>query len=123
MGAFTDFISRIESPENKARLEAVLLWVKEKFPGLETRVAWNQPMFTHHGTFIIGFSLAKHHMAVAPERVAVEKFAEEMDKSGYSHTRELMRIPWDRPVDYDLLEKIIAFNIEDKEGCTTFWRK
>jgi uncharacterized protein YdhG (YjbR/CyaY superfamily) len=32
-------------------------------------------------------------------------------------------IPWDKPMDYELLERIIRFNIEDKKGCETFWRK
>ena len=31
-------------------------------------------MFTDHGTFIIGFSIAKHHLAVAPERVVIQHF-------------------------------------------------
>lgn len=32
----------------------VLDWVAEHYPELELRIAWNQPLFTHHGTYIIG---------------------------------------------------------------------
>ena len=39
----------------------------EKFPQLKEENKWNQPMFNDHGTFIIGFSIAKGHIAVAPE--------------------------------------------------------
>jgi hypothetical protein len=35
----------------------------------------------------------------------------------------LLRIRWDQPVDYTLLEKMIRFNVEDKAEATTFWRK
>jgi len=35
----------------------------------------------------------------------------------------LMRLPWNKPVNYDLLKKIIAFNIEDKKDVTTYWRR
>jgi uncharacterized protein YdhG (YjbR/CyaY superfamily) len=80
-------------------------------------------MFTDHGTFIIGFSVAKHHMAVAPERAGILRFSDEIVQAGYDHTNELVRLPWDRPVDFSLLEKMIEFNMMDKADCSTFWRK
>ncbi|THF76387.1 iron chaperone [Cohnella fermenti] len=123
MDTFNEYLSKIDHPEQRARVEEVLGWVPAAFPTLAPRIAWNQPMFTDHGTFIIGFSVAKKHMAVAPERSVLNRFAADIVKSGYDHTKDLFRIPWDRPVDYELLARIIAFNIEDKADCTTFWRK
>lgn len=123
MKVFADFLAKIDDPSHRARTEEILTWVKEKFPRLEGVVKWNQPMYTDHGTFIIGFSAAKKHLAVAPERVAITHFQDEITKAGYDFTQELIRIPWNRPVDYSLLEKIIEYNIEDKANCTTFWRK
>ena len=79
-------------------------------------------MFTDHGTYIIGFSVAKKHMSVAPENKAIEEFGSALEEVGYVHTRQIFRIPWDREVDYALLKKIIEFNIEDKAGVETFWR-
>ena len=61
-------------------------------------------MFTDHGTFIIGFSIAKHHLAVAPERVVIQHFSDEIVQAGYDHTKELVRIRWERPVDFSLIE-------------------
>ncbi len=87
------------------------------------KIAWNQPMFTVHGTFIIGFSVAKHHLAVAPERAGINHFSDEIVQAGYDHTKQLVRIQWDSPVDFSLLEKMIEFNILEKEDCSTFWRK
>ena len=98
-------------------------WVTKQFPNLTPKIAWNQPMFTDHGTFIIGFSTARPHLAVAPERAGIEHFSDEIVQAGYEHSKELIRIPWDSPVDYALLEEIISFNIRDKADCTTFWRK
>ena len=93
------------------------------FPQLVPKIAWNQPMFTDHGTFIIGFSAAKQHLAVAPERAGIERFSQEIKQAGYDHTKELIRIRWDGPVDYSLLERLIAFNLLEKVDCSTFWRK
>lgn len=123
LDVLTPFLDRIENPQHRARTEEVLLWVTDTFPNLEPRIAWNQPMFTDHGTFIVGFSVARHHLAVAPEEKALRRFSDDIRRSGYEHTKMLIRLPWEKPVDYALLEKIIRFNIEDKKDCTTFWRR
>ena len=122
MEVFADFLDGIEDPKSRMRTEEVLDWVGRTFPDLVPKIAWNQPMFTDHGTFIIGFSVAKHHLAVAPERAGIVRFSDEIVRAGYEHSKKLLRIRWDQPVDYALLERIIAFNIADKADCTSFWR-
>ena len=122
MDVFADFLAGIENPKHRARMEELFNWVSTKYPELEPVIKWNQPMFTDHGTYIIGFSAAKQHMSVAPESVVIEKYAEEIVHAGYTHTKELFRIKWTNPIDFTLLEKMIAFNISDKADCTTFWR-
>lgn len=123
MDGFDAYLANIENPQHRERLAEVLTWVSATFPHLQPRIAWNQPMFTDHGTFIIGFSVAKHHFAVAPEKAGIERFAGRIREAGYSLTQQLFRIKWDQPVHYDLLKEIIAFNIADKADCMTFWRK
>ena len=123
MEAFAEYLAGIDNPQHRARTEVVLGWVTKKFPNLITRIAWNQPMFTDHGTFIIGFSIAKHHLAVAPERAGINHFSDEIVQAGYDHSKDLVRISWEKPVDFSLLEKMIEFNILDKAECSTFWRK
>ena len=123
MEVFEEFLARIDNPDHRYRAEEVLGWVAEKFPNLMPVIKWNQPMFTDHGTYIIGFSVAKHHMAVAPESVVINHFSDEIVQAGYNHTKELIRFPWDKPFDFSLLEKMIKYNILDKADCTTFWRK
>ncbi len=120
---FTEYLERIDAPESRAKTKDVLQWVADTFPALTPRIAWNQPMFTDHGTYIIGFSVSKKHLAVSPEREGILRFAAAIEKSGYEHSKMLFRIRWESEVDYALLEKIIAFTIEDKANCTTFWRK
>ncbi|WP_040513044.1 iron chaperone [Gracilibacillus halophilus] len=123
MEPFTDFIHAIEQPEQRERTEKVLTWVRETFPQLEAAMKWNQPMFMNHGTFIIAFSIAKPHLAIAPERKAMFHFEEEIQAAGYSASKQLIRIKWTQSVDYALLKRIIEYNIEDKKDVTTFWRK
>ena len=54
--------------DNRERMVEVLDWAAQHYPELELRIAWNQPMFTHRGTYIIEFSAASKHMAMALER-------------------------------------------------------
>ena len=120
---FEKYLSRIENETHLVRMREVLEWTKTRFPGLEPKIAWNQPVFTDHGTFIIGFSAAKQHFSVAPEPAAIRKFSREIQASGYSQGTNLFRIRWEEPVDYALLERIIEYNRQDKADCSAFWRK
>ena len=123
MKVFSDYLDRLDNDQHRARTKEVLDWVINKFPNLEARIAWNQPMFTHQGTFIIGFSVSGRHLAVSPERAGMIRFTDEISKAGYSQSKMLFRIRWEEPVNYDLLEQIILFNCTDKADCKTFWRK
>lgn len=123
MEVFVKYLASIDNPNYRDRTEEILAWIVNKFPNLEPQIKWNTPMFTDHGTFIIGFSTAKHHLSVSPEEVGITHFADDIAQAGYSATKGLFRIPWNEPVNYELLEKMIEFNILDKADCSTFWRK
>ncbi|MCM3636521.1 iron chaperone [Sporosarcina luteola] len=122
MEVFAEFLTKIDNPEHRARTEEVLTWVKTKYPELTPVIKWNQPMFTDHGTYIIGFSVSKQHMAVSPEEAGVIHFSDQIVEAGYKHTKMLVQFPWNRPFDFALLKKMIDYNISDKAECTTFWR-
>lgn len=123
MEMFAKYLTTIEDPEHRSRVEVVLSWALATYPTLQPRIAWNQPMLTDHGTFIIGFSVSKGHMSVSPEQAGMRQFTDEIAAAGYSQTANLFRIPWDTDVDYDLLSALIQFNIDEKADCDTFWKK
>ncbi|WP_342561621.1 iron chaperone [Paenibacillus sp. FSL R7-0345] len=123
MEVFAEYLEGINNPTHRARTEEVLKWVAEKYPDLVPKMAWNQPMYTDHGTFIIGFSVSKQHLAVAPEVAGINRFSDKIVEAGYDHTKQLLRIKWESPVDYTLLAEMIEFNVLDKADCATFWRK
>jgi uncharacterized protein YdhG (YjbR/CyaY superfamily) len=116
----------MDSIENKAqreRTKEVLHWIVTTYPILEPTIKYNQPMFTHHSTYIIGCSVAKHHLAVGPEEKAMAQFSDDIKKCGLSQTKYLFKIEWDKPIPFELLDTVIRYNIEDKVNCSTFWRK
>ena len=122
MKGFQTFLDSISDLEKRERLESILTSIKERFPQLKEEIKWNQPMFSDHGTYIIGFSIAEGHVAVAPEAVVISLFEKEIEEAGHSHTREIFRIKWTDNVALDLMHRMVAYNIEDKKDMTAFWR-
>lgn len=122
MEILEDYLAGIDNPSHRERLEEIFDWISEKYPNLKSEIKWNTPMFTDHGTYIIGISTAKNHISVAPEEVTMARFADEIAQAGYGSTKGLFRITWKDQVNYDLLAKMIDFNIEDKADYQNFWR-
>ncbi len=91
---FAEYLSHVDDDTQRDVALAVLEWVHERYPDLGIRIAWNQPMFTLGATFVIGFSYAKKHMAIAPERAGIERFADEFDRRGLSYGKMMVRFPW-----------------------------
>ena len=93
--------------DDRARMVDVLVRVGLTYPELELRIAWNQPMFTHHGTYIIGFSASSKHMAMAPERATMIRFEQVMHERGTDFGKMFAGQPWNKPFDYELLDAFI----------------
>ena len=117
-----EFLATIPDDDNRERMVDVLVWVGLTYPELELRIAWNQPMFTHHGTYIIGFSAASKHMAMAPERATMIRFEPVMRERGTDFGKMFARQPWNKPFDYELLDAFIQHQLNEKQNITSFWR-
>ena len=117
-----EFLATIPNADNRARMVEVLVWVAQHYPELELRIAWNQPMFTHNRTYIIGFSTASKHMAMAPERATMIRFEPVMRERGTDFGKMFARQPWNKPVDYELLVAFIQHQLAEKHDVTSFWR-
>ena len=117
-----EYLATIPNDDNRERMVDVLVWVGLTYPELELRIEWNQPMFTHHGTYIIGFSAASKHMTMAPERATMIRFEQVMRERGTDFSTMLARQPWNRPFDYELLDSFIQHQLAEKQDVTSFWR-
>ncbi|MBO0453048.1 MULTISPECIES: iron chaperone [Enterococcus] len=122
MDTFKNYLAQIEDEAHRDKLRALFQWILTEFPELDTRIAWNEPMFTHHGTFILGVSTAKNHFSVSPEVACLKKFLPAIQNFGYSHTTNIFRIKWTEEINYPLIREMIAFNLEDKAEYAKFWR-
>jgi len=116
------FLESITDVENRDKFARIIDWVQNTFPELMLEMKWNQPMFIHHGTYIIAFSVAKAHFSFSPEEAGIEVFRDEAKSTGYQTTKMLIKVKWSDDVNYDFIEKVIRFNMKDKKECKTFWR-
>jgi hypothetical protein len=121
MKTLQEFLETIPDEDHRARLEHVLEWIEENYPQLKLEIKWSQPMFTHDGTFIIGFSAASKHFSVSPERKVLDEFRDNLTEAGYSHSKALFRVQWNDEINYALLEDLLERSIEFKKGSKTFW--
>lgn len=106
----------------QARVEEILFWILNNYSDLTPVIKWNEPMFILNNTFIIGFSVSKNHIAISPEVKGIKQHEKVIDKAGYEHTNNIIRIKWHQEINYNLIKTLIEFNIVDKEDYTTFWR-
>ncbi len=122
MGVFEQYLNDILDQTKQQKLRKLLQWISFNFPKLEAVIKWNQPMFLTHQTFIIGFSISNNHFSVSLERAGMIQFRDLINDAGYSQTDNLFRILWNQDINYELIRKMIEYNINDKISVTTFWR-
>lgn len=119
---FKPYLEKIENETNSTKVRRVYEWIEEEFPKLEPEVKWSTPLYSHHGTFIIGVKPAKNHFSINPEAKGIDVFSNKIKNAGYTHEKMTYKIKYSDEVDYSLLKEIIEFNIKDKKEHTKFWR-
>ncbi len=120
MEKFQPIINQIKEKEHQQKIKDLFAKITETYPQLDTTVKWNQPMFTDHGTFIIAFSFAKNHFSIAPEKAAIRALEKNIQEAGYVYTDNVIKVPWKSVINWELIEQLISFNIEDKKGHDKF---
>lgn len=123
MDSFNDYLATITNKQYQQFTRDILNWISQHYPDLDKRIAWSSPTFVAHGTHIISFKATKKHLAASIEGTAIRHFAEIFDQQGLHYGKMTINFPWTEKVNLDLLNEIIAFNLDDKKDLTTFWRK
>ncbi|WP_459130018.1 iron chaperone [Guggenheimella bovis] len=122
MKYFDDYVNQVTDEVGRKRLLEVLSFVQETFPDLVGEIKWNQPMFLQEGTFIMGFSLAKNHISIGPEKACLDHFRERIESEGHEAMKMMMKVKHKDPFPYDLLKDMITYNCVEKKDYKSFWR-
>ena len=119
---FKPYLEKIEDEKDRKKVRDVYKWIEDQFPDLQREVKWSTPLYSHHGTFIIGIKPARKHFSINPEPEGINVFSDKIKKAGYTHEKMTYKIKYSDEVDYGLLKEIIEYNIEDKKDAVKFWR-
>lgn len=119
---FKPYLEKIEDEKDRNKVRDVYKWIEDQFPDLQREVKWSTPLYSHHGTFIIGIKPARKHFSINPEPEGINVFSDKIKKAGYTHEKMTYKIKYSDEVDYGLLKEIIEYNIEDKKDTVKFWR-
>ncbi|MGO1923936.1 MAG: iron chaperone [Jeotgalicoccus sp.] len=119
---FKPYLEKIEDEKDRKKVRDVYKWIEDQFPDLQREVKWSTPLYSHHGTFIIGVKPARKHFSINPEFEGIDVFSDKIKKAGYTHEKMTYKIKYSDEVNYGLLKEIIEYNIEDKKDTVKFWR-
>lgn len=104
-----DYIDQYEG-EVRERLIDLRRALKEAIPEAAEKISWQMPTYHHRGN-VIHFAVSKNHIGVYPGAKAVEVFQEEL--KGYPSSKGTIRIPNDRVMPMETLQRIARFSLEE----------
>ena len=91
-------------------LEKIRLIIREAAPDAQETIKYQIPTFTLNGN-LIHFAAFKRHIGFYPVPTGIEKFKDAL--SEYTMGRGSVQFPLDKPIPFDLIEKIVQFRVEE----------
>jgi uncharacterized protein YdhG (YjbR/CyaY superfamily) len=96
--------------ETRKILERVRQTVRRQAPGAEEVISYKMPTFKLKGN-LVHFAAFKHHLGFYPTPTGTAKFQKEL--APYKSGKGSIRFPFDKPIPYDLIGRIVAFRVKE----------
>lgn len=119
---FNDWYNKTSNAKSKEMVLEIHNFILDNFKDIVCEIKWNTPMYVLNKTFILGLSALKAHVSLAPEKEVITLFKDELIANNYIVLNNLFKIGIDHEINFDLIKKIIDFNIESKKDSKTFFR-
>lgn len=99
-------------------LEKIRQTIRNAAPEAVETISYGIPTFNLDGKYLVYFAAWKNHIALYPIPSGTEAFKKEL--SQYKGTKGSVHFPFDKPIPYDLVEKIVRFRMkEDSKGFSS----
>ncbi len=92
-------------------LEKIRMTIREAAPDAEETMSYQMPTFTLQGKYLVYFAAYKKHVGLYPAPIGNEEFEEEL--SVYATGKGTLRFPFDKPIPFDLISKIVKFRVKE----------
>jgi uncharacterized protein YdhG (YjbR/CyaY superfamily) len=84
--------------------------IHQAAPEAEEVISYQMPAFKLKG-ILVYFAAAKQHIGFYPTASGVEAFQKEL--ASYKTSKGAIQFPLDKPIPYDLVEKIVKFRVKE----------
>jgi uncharacterized protein YdhG (YjbR/CyaY superfamily) len=107
-------------PENIQNiLEKMRQTIRKAAPDVVEAISYQMPTFKLNGTNLVHFAAFKNHIGFYPTASGIEAFKKAL--ANYKWSKGAVQFPIDKPVPFDLVEKIVKFrvteNLPKKQKC------
>jgi len=92
--------------EIQSVLQQIRAIIREAVPDAEEGISYQMPTYRLHGN-LVHFAAFKQHIGFYPTPTGVDAFQNEL--APYKHAKGSIRFPFDQPIPYDLIRKIVLF--------------
>lgn len=107
LGTIDEYIKTF--PENvQDILQKMRQVIRESAPEAEEAISYSMPTFKLNGN-LVHFAAYEKHIGFYPTPSGIEAFKEEL--SPYKTSKGAVQFPLDKPIPYDLVEKIVVFRV------------
>jgi uncharacterized protein YdhG (YjbR/CyaY superfamily) len=91
-------------------LEKIRRTIRKAAPDAEEKISYKMPTFTLKGDYLIYFAGYKKHVGLYPAPIGNAEFREML--SAYASGKGTVKFPFDKPVPFDLIRKIVKFRVK-----------
>ena len=105
----------LSSPEEtRTRLEQLRDIIQKAAPDAVEKISWGMPTFYLNGN-LVHFAAHKNHIGLYPGGgiTSLDEFA--ADLAPYSCSKGAIRLPNDRPIPAELVEKIVRYRVMENQ--------
>ena len=90
-------------------LDRVRATIREKAPEAIESIAYGMPAYKTNGKPLVYFAGFKNHIGFYATPTGHSEFADELSK--YKQGKGSVQFPLDKPIPYDLIERIVEFRV------------
>jgi len=95
-------------PEIQEILKVLRNVIKESAPDAKEKLSYQMPTFVLHGN-LVHFAAHKNHIGFYPTPSGIKAFKHEL--SEYKGAKGSIQFPFDKPLPYQLISKIVKFRV------------
>jgi uncharacterized protein YdhG (YjbR/CyaY superfamily) len=109
MNPIDEYIETFE-PEIQKTLHKIRNLIKAEVPEATEKISYGMPTFYLNGN-LVHFAAFKDHYGFFPSPSGIDAF--EKDLAQYRTGKGTLRFPFDQPVPWDLIKKILEFRVKE----------